>query len=53
MVVKVKENIESLGILKIRVKVKNTFYEDKEMQNIMIDYYLRKENLIILLESIP
>ena len=32
--------------------MKIDFYEDKEMQDIMIEFYLMKRNLIIFLESI-
>ena len=41
MFVKVKEKFEMAR------HVKNIFYVDKEMQDIMIEYYLIKRNLII------
>ena len=34
-------------MLKITTNLKNTFYEDKEMQDIMKEYYQIKRNLII------
>ena len=34
-------------ILKTTIKVKNTFYEDKEMQDITIEFYHIKRNHII------
>ena len=39
MVVKVKEYFEKLDISKITTILKNTFYEDKEVQEIMKKYY--------------
>ena len=33
------------------IKVKNTFYVDKEIQHIIIEYYLIKRNLISFLEG--
>ena len=47
MVVKVKEYFIKLDISKITTNLKNTFYEDKEMQDIMKKYYQIKTNLII------
>ena len=41
MAVKVKESFEKTR------QVKNTFYVDKEMQDIMKEFYLIKRNLII------
>ena len=48
MVVKVKEKLEKTRHVKNNDKSKkNIFYEDKEMQDIMIEFYLIKRNLII------
>ena len=33
-------------MLKIATNLKNTFYEDKEMRDTMIEFYLIKRNLI-------
>ena len=46
MIVKVKEKFEKTR------HVKNIFHEDKEMTDIMKEFYLIKRNLIISLESI-
>ena len=48
MVVKVKETFEETRRVKNNDKSKkNTFYVDKEIQDIMIEFYLIKRNLII------
>ena len=47
MVVKVKESFEKLDTSKIMTNLKNTFYVDKEMQDIMKKFYQIKRNLII------
>ena len=48
MVVKVKEYFEKTRQVKNNDKCKkNTFYEDKEMQDIMKEFYLIKRNLVI------
>ena len=48
MVVKIKKYFEKTKHVKNNDKSKNTFYEDKEIQNIMKKYYEIKRNLIIL-----
>ena len=54
MVVKVDEKFEKSRQVENNDKNKNNiFYEEKEMQYIMIEFYLIKRNLIISLESIP
>ena len=48
MVVKIKEsNSKKLDTSKITTNLKNTFYEEKEIQDIMKKYYQIKLNLII------
>ena len=39
--------IVSIYISKIKTNLRNTFYEDKEIQDIMKKYYQIKRNLII------
>ena len=39
MVVKVKKNMKRQEILKITTNLKNTFYEEKEMLDITIEFY--------------
>ena len=51
MVVKVKEKFEKTTQVKKNDNGKKYIYEDKEMQNIMIKFYLIERNLIISLES--
>ena len=46
MVVKVKESFEKLDTSKTMINLRNTFYEEKEMQDIMKKYYQIKRNLI-------
>ena len=46
MIVKVKEKFQKTR------HVKNIFYEDNEMKDIMKEFYLIKRNLKISLESI-
>ena len=46
MVVKVKDTLKRLGISKITTNLKNIFYEDKEIQDIMKEFYLIGRNLI-------
>ena len=48
MVVKVKEYFEKTEQVKNNENLRNTFYVDKEMQDIMKKYYQIKRNLIIL-----
>ena len=38
-------------MLKISIDLKSRLYVEKETQDIMIEFYLIKRNLIILLES--
>ena len=47
MVVKSKEYFEKCREVKKMTNLKNTFYEDKEIQDIMKNYYQIKRNLII------
>ena len=47
MVVKVKENFEKTRHVKNNGKSKNTFYVEKEIQDIMNEFYLIERNLII------
>ena len=47
MVVKVKEKFEKVERLKIMIKVKSMFQEDKEVNVMMIEFYLIKRNLVI------
>ena len=48
MVVKVKEKFEKTRHVKNNDKSKkNIFYKDKEMQDIIVEFYLIKRNLII------
>ena len=47
MVVKVKEYFEKTRQLKTTTNLKNTFYEDKEILDIMKEFYQIKRNLII------
>ena len=47
MVVKTKESFEKTRQVKKTINLKNTFYEDKEMQDIKKKYYQMKRNLII------
>ena len=47
MVVKVKEHFEKTRHIKKMANLKNTFYEDKEIQNIMKEFYQIKRNLTI------
>ena len=47
MVVKSKESFEKTRHIKNNDKSKNTFFEDKEIQDIMKKYYQIKRNLII------
>ena len=44
MTVKVKEKLKKHGMLKITTNLKNIFYEDKEIQDIMNEFYLIKRN---------
>ena len=46
MVVKVKEPFEKTRFVKIPTNLKNTFYEEKEMQDIMKKHYQINRNLI-------
>ena len=46
MVVKLKEYFEKTRRLKNNNKSKNTFYEDKQIQDIMKKYYQIKRNVI-------
>ena len=48
MVVGVKESFEKSRQVKKMINQKNTFYEDKEMQDIKKKFYQIKKNLIIL-----
>ena len=45
MVVKVKDYFEKTRHVKNNEKYKNTFYVEKETQDIMIEYYLKKKIL--------
>ena len=45
MVVKVKEKFEKLDMLKIMIMIKNIFYEDIEVYDIMKEFYPKKETL--------
>ena len=47
MVVKIKENFEKTRHVKKTTNLKNTSYVDREMQDIMNEYYQTKRNLII------
>ena len=47
MVVKVKEYFEKTRHVKKTINLKNVFYVDKEMQDIIIEIYLIKRNLLI------
>ena len=47
MVVKVKKFFEKTRHIKNKDKSKNTFYEEKEIHDIMKKYYQIKRNLII------
>ena len=47
MVVKVKEKLEKARHVKNNVKSEKMLYEDKEMQDIVIEFYLIKKNLLI------
>ena len=58
MVVNVKESFEKTRHVKMTTNLRNTFYVDKEMQDIMIEFYLVKRNLfevehLIELEHLP
>ena len=44
MVVKVKEKFEKTRHVKKMINLKSTFYEDEEMQDTMIEFYLMKRN---------
>ena len=48
MVIKVKESFEKTTHVKNNGKSKNSFYVDKEIQDIMKKYYQKKENSICL-----
>ena len=52
MVVKVRKNLKKIDMLKITTNLKSIIHEDKEMQDIMIEFYPNKRNLMNLLESI-
>ena len=47
MVVKVKEYFEKTRLIKITINLRNTFYLDKEIQDIMKKFFQIKRNLII------
>ena len=47
MVVKLKEKFGKTRQVNKMMKVKSTFYEDKEMRDIMIEFYLIKKIPII------
>ena len=42
-----KENFEKTRHKKMMIKLKNIIYEEKEMWDTMIEFYLIKRNLII------
>ena len=52
MVVKVKQYFEKTKHVKKTINLKNIIYEDKEIQDIMKNYYLIKRNLISFLKRI-
>ena len=39
--------MERLDMLKMKINLKNIFYEDRELQDIMIEFYLIQVNFII------
>ena len=45
MAVKVKESFDKIDTSKITTNLKNTFYVDREIQDIMKKYYQIKRNL--------
>ena len=47
MVIKSKEYLKKQDTSKIMTKIKNTFYVDKEMQDIKKEFYQIKKNLIM------
>ena len=47
MVVRIKESFEKTRQVKKIINLKNTFYEDKETQDITKKFYQTKRNLII------
>ena len=48
MDVKIKNPLKRLDTSKIMINLRNTFYVEKEMQDIMKKFYVVQRNLIIL-----
>ena len=47
MVVKVKEKMRKSDMLKMMLNPKNIIYEDKEVEDIIVEFYLVQRNILL------